>query len=66
MKDFEQNTETVKKEYEALKAAYGARDDYQKHDGEHTLNQGEWHWMNYVSKGVRHAALFKQHCPVTT
>jgi hypothetical protein len=59
VKDFESNTEVIKNEYEALKKAYGSRDDYQKLDGEHTLNTGEWHWMNYVTKGViNNRALF--------
>jgi len=49
-----------------LRQAYGARDDYSKEDGEHTLNKGEWHWMNYVAKGVKQSDLFKQHCPITT
>ena len=58
MKDFESNTETIKKEYLALKLAYGAKDDYIKNDGEHTLNKGGWHWMNYVTKGHKTADLF--------
>ena len=40
MKDFEENTEAVKKEYLELKKAYGEDDDYVKFDGEHTLNDG--------------------------
>lgn len=34
-----------------MKHAYGGKDDYEKLDGEHVLNTGDWHWMNYVLKG---------------
>ncbi len=64
--DFESNVESVKKEYQALKKVYGDRDDYLKFDGEHTLNDGQWHWMNYITKGQKTADLFKTYCPVTT
>jgi hypothetical protein len=37
-----------------------------KYDGEHTLNNGQWHWMNYVTKGIKKEELFKKHCPITT
>jgi hypothetical protein len=40
VKDFENKTEAIKKEYLSLKKAYGDKDDYEKHDGEHTLNNG--------------------------
>lgn len=40
VKDFEANIESVKKEYLALKKVYGDKDDYEKFDGEHTLNDG--------------------------
>ena len=53
VKDFESNVESVKKEYLELKKAYGEKDDYEKYDGEHTLNNGQWHWMNYVTKGLK-------------
>ena len=66
VKDFESNLKTVQEEYRALKAAYGQEDDYVKHDGEHILNNGGWHWMNYVLKGQKRDKLFKQYCPVTT
>lgn len=51
--EFENNKDTIKVEYLALKAAYGRRDDYVKVSNEHTLSQGEWHWMNYVAKGLK-------------
>ena len=50
-KDFEQNLDTIRAEYQALRSAYGERDDYVKSDGEHTLNEGKWQWMNFVEKG---------------
>ena len=65
-KDFENNVGKIKEEYKSLKIAYGAKEDYEKQKGEHTLNSGEWHWMNYVSKGHKIEELFKKHCPVTT
>ena len=49
----------------ALKHAYGEEDDYAKYDGEHTLNNGGWHWMNYVLKGEKKKDLFEKYCPVT-
>eukprot|EP00347_Sterkiella_histriomuscorum_P020745 403336636 len=67
VKDFEQNYETIKKEYLALKESYGDQDDYKKIQNEHTLNKGGWSWMNYVSKGQKvNQEQFKKHCPVTT
>ena len=44
------------------------RDDYEKVDNEKTLNEGRWHWMNYISKGEYMPDvndIFKEHCPVT-
>jgi hypothetical protein len=49
--DFKQNLSTLQQEYWALRKAYGSRDDYLKQDGEHTLNMGEWKWMNFIEKG---------------
>ena len=66
VKDFQANTDVIKKEYQALRKAYGEKDDYIKHDGEHTLNNGEWHWMNYVTKGIKQSGFFKKYCPLTT
>ena len=50
-KDFKQNLAVIQDEYWALRNAYGGRDDYIKNDGEHTLNMGEWKWMNFIEKG---------------
>lgn len=49
-----------------MKAAYGDRDDYVKIKDEHTLNNGQWQWMNYVEKGEKKVEMFQKHCPVTT
>lgn len=49
--DFKQNLTTIQQEYFALKDAYKGRNDYTKQDGEHTLNMGDWAWMNYIEKG---------------
>ena len=43
----------MKTEYKALRKAYGDNDDYVKSQNEHTLNHGNWHWMNYVTKGEK-------------
>ena len=51
VRDFELNLPEIQKEYRALKKAYGDNDDYLVKDGEHTLNKGKWHWMNFVEKG---------------
>jgi aspartyl/asparaginyl beta-hydroxylase (cupin superfamily) len=49
-----------------LKQAYGGRDDYIKQGDEHTLNEGEWSWMNYIEKGEKKPELFIEFCPKTT
>ena len=54
-KDFEENLGTIQDEYKSLRRAYGSNDDYEKVEGEKTLNQGGWHWMNYIAKGERRA-----------
>ena len=69
---FKQNLELIQAEYLSLRKAYleaGNRDDYIKIENEKTLNEGNWHWMNYIEKGKRRSdvdALFRDHCPVTT
>jgi len=30
------------------------------------LNNGDWHWMNYVLKGKKRTELFSKYCPITT
>jgi hypothetical protein len=49
-----------------LKRAYGDQDDYVKGDKEHTLNHGNWHWMNFIEKGEKKREAFAKYCPVTT
>ena len=67
VKDFESNLEVIQKEYKQLRKAYGDnRDDYAKMKNEHTLNKGEWKWMNYIEKGKRtNTQLFREQCPTT-
>ena len=65
--DFQENIEMIQTEYKSLRKAFKDRDDYEKIEGESLLNDGSWHWMNYIQKGERTLdGLFKEHCPITT
>lgn len=49
--DFQENLDIVQAEYLSLRRAYkeaGDRDDYVKIENEKTLDEGSWHWMNYI------------------
>ena len=49
-----------------IREVYKSKDDYEKTQNEHTLNDGDWHWMSFVAKGKRaNESLFRSHCPVT-
>jgi aspartyl/asparaginyl beta-hydroxylase (cupin superfamily) len=54
----------IRQEYLQMRDAE-IQSNYQLKEDEHTLNQGEWIWYNFIAKGVENPK-FKEHCPKTT
>ncbi|KAF0718999.1 Aste57867_1342 [Aphanomyces stellatus] len=62
-KAFEENLDTIRAEYLALKDRQKSS-DYVLTGQEHSLHQGQWDWFSYVTKGKRTSA-FEAECPTT-